>query len=87
VNRSSALRLLPAPHAVAIRLRDEGHGNHMIAVALEMDDDQVPMMLRVADSKLANLMAPDAVPSPQTDRSGGPHATPAAATRDEGASS
>jgi|HubBroStandDraft_2_1064218.scaffolds.fasta_scaffold237909_3 hypothetical protein len=35
----------------------------MIAVALEMDDGQVPTLLRIADSKLANLMAQD-VPSP-----------------------
>jgi hypothetical protein len=35
----------------------------MIAVALEMDDGQVPTLLRIAHSKLANLMAQD-VPSP-----------------------
>jgi len=58
----------------------------MIAVALEMDDDQVPTLLHIADSKLANLMAQDAVPSPRTDRLGA-RATPATTTRDEGASS
>ncbi len=57
----------------------------MIAVALEMDDDQVPTLLRIADSKLASLMALDPVPSPRTHPSGGPHAIPAAPTRDEGA--
>jgi hypothetical protein len=71
---------------VAIRLRDEGQGNHMIAVALEMDDDQVPTLLWIADSKLANLMALDAVASPRIDRFGGPHAIPALPQRDEGAS-
>jgi hypothetical protein len=57
----------------------------MIAVALEMDDDQVPTLLWIADSKLANLMALDDVTSPRTDRFGGPHATPALPQRDEGA--
>jgi hypothetical protein len=70
---------------VAIRLRDEGQGNHLIAVALEMDDGQVTTLLRIADSKLANLMALDPVPSPRTNPSGGPQATPAIKARDEGA--
>jgi hypothetical protein len=43
---------------VAIRLRDEGLGDHVIALALEIDDDEVPMVLRIAYSKLKNLMAP-----------------------------
>jgi hypothetical protein len=50
-----------------------------------MDDDQVPTLLWIADSKLANLMALDDVTSPRTDRFGGPHATPALPQRDEGA--
>lgn len=81
------MQLLPAAHAAAIRLRDKGYGDHMIAVELEMDDDQVRTLLRIADSKLANLTALEPVPLPQTDLSGGPHATPAEMTRDEGASS
>jgi len=54
-------------------------------VALEMDDGQVTTLLRIADSKLANLMALDPVPSPRTNPSGGPQATPAIKARDEGA--
>jgi hypothetical protein len=46
-------------HGVAIRLRDEGLHDHVIAVALEIDDDQVPTLLGIADAKLNNLMAID----------------------------
>ena len=61
-------------HAVAIRLRDERLGDHVIAVALEIDVDQVPTLLQIADSKLANLMALD-VPSSRIGRTDRPHAT------------
>jgi hypothetical protein len=72
---------------VAIRLRDEGHDDRMIAVAIGIDEGQVPTLLRIADSKLANLMTLDPVPSPRPDRTGAPRAIPATAVRDEGASS
>ena len=51
------MRQLPALHGVAIRLRDEGSDDHLIAVALGLDDDQVPVLMRIATSKLAHLMA------------------------------
>jgi hypothetical protein len=44
-------------HAVAIRLRDEGNSDHVIAIALGIDDDQVVTLLGIADAKLANLLA------------------------------
>ncbi len=47
-------------HAVAVRLRDEGSSNHVIATALGIDDDQVDALLVVADAKLRNLEASDA---------------------------
>jgi hypothetical protein len=59
MDRSSAVRQLPTMHGVAIRLRDEGLHYHVIAVALEIDDDQVPTLLGIADAKLNNLMAVD----------------------------
>ena len=43
-------------HAVAIRLRDEGADDHVIAVALAIDDDQVATLLEIAEAKLANLI-------------------------------
>ena len=57
MDRSSAVRQLPTMHGVAIRLRDEGLHDHVIAVALEIEDDQVPTLLGIADAKLGNLMA------------------------------
>jgi hypothetical protein len=62
VDRSSAVRQLPELHAVAIRLRDKGYDDHVIGVALAIDDHQVPTLLRIAASKLANLMARDGTP-------------------------
>jgi hypothetical protein len=46
-------------YAVAIRLRDEGFDDHVIAVATDMEDAQVPTTLRVADLKLASLLSSD----------------------------
>jgi len=59
---------LPDLHAVAIRLRDEGLGDHVIAVALEIEEAEVPILLHIADSKLTNLMAVDAVPYTEQSR-------------------
>jgi hypothetical protein len=56
VDRSAAVRELPALHAVAIRLRDDGRDDHVIAVALELEDDEVPLIVRMAQSKLSALM-------------------------------
>ena len=60
MDRPAAVRHLPVLHAVAVRLRDDGLQDHVIAVALDMDDDQVPTLLQVADRKLSRLMGPDA---------------------------
>lgn len=57
-------------HAVAIRLRDEGVDDHLIAVALEVEDNQVPTLLQIADGKLVDLMDGS---SPRTDRTDHPH--------------
>ena len=62
MDRSVALQQLPAFHAVAIRLRDDGLGDHVIAVALGIDDDQVPVLLQIAESKLSNLISLDDSP-------------------------
>lgn len=46
-------------HAVAVRLHDSGVDDHVIAVALEIDDEQVTTVLGLAHAKLANVMAID----------------------------
>jgi len=58
---------------VAIRLRDTGFDDYVIGVALEIDPHQVPMLLQIADSKLANLMALDLNGYSQADRVDRPH--------------
>jgi hypothetical protein len=78
--------VLPAPHAVAIRLRDGGLSDHVIAVALEIDEDQVPTLLQIAESKLSNAMALDLTATPRTDCADRPRATPASRSRDKGVS-
>ena len=57
VDRCSAIRQLPGPHAVAVRLRDVGFEDQVIAVALGIDEQLVPMLLRIADGKLARLIS------------------------------
>jgi hypothetical protein len=59
VDRATAIEQLPALHGVAVRLRDEGAGDHVIAVALAIEDDQVPTLLEIADAKLGNLIGED----------------------------
>jgi hypothetical protein len=74
-------------HAVAIRLRDDGLCDHVIAVALEIDDEQVAPLLQIADSKLTNLMA---VAFKTSSRTGGidrPHPSQAIKLREQGESS
>jgi hypothetical protein len=46
-------------HAVAVRLRDDGVDDRLIGVALGIDELEVPTLLKIADSKLTNLMAID----------------------------
>ena len=66
MNRVIAIQQLPELHAVAIRLRDGDYGDQVIAVALGIGEDEVATVLHIALSKLANLMASDAVQSAQT---------------------
>jgi hypothetical protein len=44
-------------HAVALRLRDNGFDDHVIAVVLGIEDVRVPSLLRIAEAKLRRLMA------------------------------
>jgi hypothetical protein len=57
MDRPSAVAELPIVHAVAIRLRDHGFDDYAIAVATGIGEDEVPMLLRIADRKLTSLMS------------------------------
>jgi len=62
VDRFSALGELPALHAVAIRLRDEGVDDRVIAAALAIAPKDVPVFLDLAEAKLARLVATEITP-------------------------
>ena len=60
-------------HAVAIRLDDEGFGDDVIALALGIEESEVPVLLEIATLKLTNLMTIDtfrAAPSHEYDKEG-----------------
>lgn len=50
---------LPVGLAVALRLHDAGHADDVIAVALGIPVQSVPVTLRVARGKLAQLLTAD----------------------------
>lgn len=69
VERSEALRLLPFAHATAVRLREAGAPEALIADALGIDVQALGPLLHVADAKLAVLTAPaDAAAAPGSSR-------------------
>jgi hypothetical protein len=57
MDRDHAVAELPVMHAVAVRLRDVGADVHTIAVATGVDDEQVGILLEIADAKLARLLS------------------------------
>lgn len=56
MERSHALRELPTMHAVALRLRDKGFDDQVIAAVLDIEHVQVQTLLRIAEAKLAKLV-------------------------------
>ncbi len=64
VDRADAIAELAPAYAVALRLRDAGAGEDLIALALGVDPEAVPSVLGLADAKLATLMAEVIGPGP-----------------------
>lgn len=60
MEREEALRLLPLAHATALRLRDAGATDAVIATALGIEPEAVAPLLQVAETKLAALASPGA---------------------------
>jgi DNA-directed RNA polymerase specialized sigma24 family protein len=56
MDRSGAIQQLPVLHAVALRLRGIGLDDEVIAIALDIDIDQVPVLVQLAERKLERLM-------------------------------
>lgn len=62
------MRLLPEAYARALALRDEGCDAMVIARELQMPIESVPLLLRIAEAKLARLVASQ--PSPHAAKAG-----------------
>jgi hypothetical protein len=57
VNHVEAVAELPITYAVALRLREAGATDGLIAAALDIEADAVESVLDLADAKLAALLA------------------------------
>ena len=51
--RAEALRRLPLPYATALRMRDAGISDDVIAECVEIDRDALATFMRLAEAKLA----------------------------------
>jgi DNA-directed RNA polymerase specialized sigma24 family protein len=59
MDRAAALSRLPEAYAEALRLRDAGLSDAAIARRLGVPAEAMALLLRLADAKLAHLMAGD----------------------------
>jgi len=51
--RTKSMELLPLPYATALRLRDAGIADEVIAERIGVDPAALPTFMRVAEAKLA----------------------------------
>ena len=54
--REAALRRLPLPYSLALRLRDTGIADELLCDYLGVDPDALPALLSLAQAKLAAAM-------------------------------
>jgi len=59
MDREHAIEQLPETYAAAVRLRGRGFDDDDIAAALALTPEAVPSLLRIADAKVALLIAQD----------------------------
>jgi DNA-directed RNA polymerase specialized sigma24 family protein len=59
MDRATALSRLPEAYAQALRLRDAGLSDNAIVCRLGVPAEAMALLLRLAEAKLAHLMAPD----------------------------
>ena len=53
LHRAASLDRLPLPYATALRLRDAGIGDEVIAECVGVDPDALPTFMKLAEAKLA----------------------------------
>lgn len=51
--RAASLARLPLPYATALRMRDAGIDDAVIAQCIDVDPDALPTLMEVAEAKLA----------------------------------
>ena len=54
--RAEAMRHLPVPYSLALRLRDAGLAHELIAECLAVEREALDLLLQVAEAKLAALL-------------------------------
>jgi hypothetical protein len=57
--RAASLARLPLPYAIALRLRDAGIDDALIAECVGVDLDALPTLMLVAEAKLAAAQGDD----------------------------
>jgi hypothetical protein len=55
ITRDALLRRLPLGHAVAVRLREAGADDDLIATALDIEPEGVAPLLAIAEAKLRRI--------------------------------
>jgi hypothetical protein len=55
-SRAQALRQLPAPYSLALRLRDAGLSDELTAECLRIEPVALGPMLEIAEAKLATIL-------------------------------
>jgi DNA-directed RNA polymerase specialized sigma24 family protein len=63
-DRAQSLQRLPLPYATALRMRDAGISDDVIAECIGVDVDALPTFMRVAEAKLAAAAAGERSTSP-----------------------
>jgi DNA-directed RNA polymerase specialized sigma24 family protein len=56
VERDEAIDQLPVNYGRALRLQDRGFSTHDIAVALDIPEEAIRPLLRLAEAKLARIL-------------------------------
>lgn len=54
--RAEAIRHLPRTYSLALRLRDAGLDNELIAECLAVEQEALDLLLQVAEAKLATIL-------------------------------
>jgi len=57
--RTEAMRCLPGTYSLALRLRDAGLANELIAECVAVEPEALDPLLAIADAKLASILADD----------------------------